>query len=95
MTREEAIKKLERLKNEFLEEYIDYDDTASAYNLAIEALSQPVIGNCENCKWCKELVGDKYVCNYQNSLVLGSYVEPDFYCKYWAESEERNDNNIQ
>lgn len=41
MTRKEAIKKLERLKNEFLEEYIDYDDTASAYNLAIEALKEP------------------------------------------------------
>ena len=40
MTREEAIIKLTQLKNKFLEEYIDYDGTTSAYNLAIEALEK-------------------------------------------------------
>ena len=40
MTREEAIKKLTQLKNKFLDEYIDFDGTTSAYNMAIEALKE-------------------------------------------------------
>ena len=40
MTKAEAAKKLTRLKNEFLEEYIDFDGTTSAYDMAIEALKK-------------------------------------------------------
>ena len=85
MTKEEAIIKLMQLKNKFLDEYIDYDGTTSAYNMAIEALLQPIIGHCANCKWSEEVGPSLWLCNYQNSLVLGSYVEPDFFCKYWEE----------
>lgn len=89
MTRREAIEYLEIERTDYDIAVYRESPIREALNMAIEALSQPVIGNCKNCKWCKELVGDKYVCNYQNSLVLGGYVEPNFYCKYWAESEER------
>jgi len=80
MTREEA--------TEYLIDVVCNCDTScdkEALRLAIEALLQPIIGHCANCKWCEEIVENKYVCNYQNSLVLGSYVEPDFFCKYWEE----------
>lgn len=40
MTREEATIKLTRLKNKFLDEYVDYDGTASAFDMAIEALAK-------------------------------------------------------
>ena len=66
MTREEAIKKLTRLKNEFLEEYIDFNGTTDAYNMAIEALKQPEIIKCKDCcfyaiskekrSWCKDML---------------------------------------
>jgi len=42
MTKEEAIRKLTQLKNKYLDEYVDYDNTASAYDLAIEALEKQI-----------------------------------------------------
>ena len=38
MTREEAIRKLQKQKAEYLEEWIDYSGVAEAYDMAIEAL---------------------------------------------------------
>ena len=38
MTREEAIKKLQKQKAEYLDEWVDYSGVAEAYDMAIEAL---------------------------------------------------------
>lgn len=40
MTTEEAIKKIEHAKLDFLEEYVDYSGLAEAYDLAIAALER-------------------------------------------------------
>ena len=39
MTREEAIRKLQKQKAEYLEEWVDFSGVAEAYDMAIEALS--------------------------------------------------------
>lgn len=39
MTREEAIKKLQKQKAEYLDEWVDYSDIAEAFDMAIEALN--------------------------------------------------------
>lgn len=41
MKKEEAIKKLQKQKAEYLEEWINYSGVAEAYDMAIEALSEP------------------------------------------------------
>ena len=41
MTREEAIRKLQKQKAEYLEEWVDFSGVAEAYDMAIEALTQP------------------------------------------------------
>lgn len=38
MTREEAIKKLQKQKAEYLDEWVDYSGIAEAFDMAIEAL---------------------------------------------------------
>lgn len=61
MTREEAIKKLQKQKAEYLEEWVDYSGIAEAFDMAIEALSR------EQKKYdaiCKEL------CELKNDLNL-------------------------
>lgn len=39
MTKEEAIRKLQKQKAEYLEEWVDFSGVAEAYDMAIEALS--------------------------------------------------------
>ena len=39
MTREEAIKKLQKQKAEYLDEWVDFSGVAEAYDMAIEALT--------------------------------------------------------
>ena len=41
MTREEAMRKLQKQKAEYLEEWVDFSGVAEAYDMAIEALTQP------------------------------------------------------
>ena len=41
MTREEVIRKLQKQKAEYLEEWVDFSGVAEAYDMAIEALTQP------------------------------------------------------
>ena len=59
MTNKQAIQILTRQKNEFMEQYIDYGNTAEAYDAAIAALE-----NDEPCKptgtpYCRA-IGDGY-----------------------------------
>lgn len=64
MTREIAITIMERQKNVFLEEYVDFGTVAEAYDMAIEALAQErktgkwiedddeiISGHCSVCGW--------------------------------------------
>ena len=46
MTREEAIRKLQNQKAEYLERWVDFSGVAEAYDMAIEALKQPEILAC-------------------------------------------------
>ena len=83
MTRKEAHLALCKMKLCYIGYDMDDSDEARAIDVAIEALTQL----CENCKWCEEIAGDRYSCSCPNSLVLGSYFEFDFYCKYWAKKD--------
>lgn len=42
MTYEEAIKHLQNLKFKFMDEYVDYDNTAEAFQHGIEALEKQI-----------------------------------------------------
>ncbi len=68
MTNEEAIKKLTRLKNEFLEEYLDFDGTVSAYDLAIEALEKQIPKKVIKYNYTTDVC-----CPYCGEVVLYSY----------------------
>lgn len=72
MTNKEAIKKLERLKNEFLEEYLDYDGTTSAYDMAIKALQEP---ERKHAKWrdVREYCGDFMCSNCEGLFSTNKY----------------------
>ena len=86
MTREEAIRKLQKQKAEYLEEWVDFSGVAEAYDMAIEALSaeaaQPEIIHCKDCKH-GELFSDQYLCR---KAVF--WREGDFYCGYAERREE-------
>lgn len=72
MTREEAIKKLTQLKNKFLDEYIDYDGTTSACDMAIEALKERPTGHWRDdgeMMWCSN-------CGHGEDAYFGCYDEP-------------------
>lgn len=65
MTRHDAIKKLTQLKNKFLDEYIDYDGTTSAYDMAIEALKEPepiTLTYDEKCIFLSAIWKERYLC---------------------------------
>lgn len=83
MTREEAIKKLTQLKNKFLDEYIDYDGTTSAYDMAIEALSQP---ERKHGKWIKNKEHGYYECSNCKSIQPydGIYEDNPDKVTYWT-----------
>ena len=51
MRSEEAIRKLQKQKAEYLEEWIDYSGVAEAFDIAVSALQQPEIIRCKDCKW--------------------------------------------
>lgn len=50
MTGKEAIRKLQKQKAEYLEEWVDFSGVAEAYDMAIKALTQPEIIRCNDCK---------------------------------------------
>lgn len=61
MTREEAIKKLQKQKAEYLEEWVDYSGVAEAYDMAIEALEQEPVKHGE---WVESKIPNElYVCS--------------------------------
>ena len=65
MTREEAIKKLQKQKNEYLEEWVDYSGVAEAFDMAIEALKADPKDTvlCKDCKHYKpSAVADRKMC---------------------------------
>lgn len=58
MEREEAIRKLQEQKAEYLDNWVDFSGVAEAYDMAIEALQIDIV-KCENCKYqdeCEEVV---------------------------------------
>lgn len=64
MTREEAIAKINRLRNEYNDQYIDYCGVNEAVNMAIEALkAEPKRGRWvrePNCWYRCAVCGDHY-----------------------------------
>lgn len=52
MEREEAIRKLQKQKAEYLEEWVDFSGVAEAYDMAIEALQTGMV-RCKDCRYYK------------------------------------------
>ena len=92
MTREEAIRKLQKQKAEYLEEWVDFSGVAEAYDMAIEALSaeaaQPEHATC-------------YLdspCEYQNINIALPSPQPEYYdysdiddiWEYYADEQDIN-----
>lgn len=76
MTYEEAIRKIDSQKLQFLEDYVDYSGISEAYDMAIEALEKqipkkPIITRNEHST---RIIG--YGCPACHKDVKGS----DFYC---------------
>ena len=69
MKREEAIKKLQKQKAEYLEEWVDYSGVAEAYDMAIEALQDRPTGvwidkgGYNECSECGEVAQKVELCD--------------------------------
>ena len=89
MTREEAIKKLQKQKAEYLEEWVDYSGVAEAYDMAIEALSAEAVEvvRCEDCKHHEKFLFDdsKVLCWVHDTDIV---VSPTDYCSYGERRED-------
>lgn len=72
MTREEAIEKLQKQKERYLEEWVDYSGVSAAYDMAIEALSNEQ--NTHN----GDLISRQAVLD--KAYAYGSGLEPDGFC---------------
>ena len=91
MTREEAIRKLQKQKAEYLEEWVDFSGVAEAYDMAIEALEQPERKNaksdivevvrCKDCMWWDTswkptwAIGEEHWCSSNDTFMW-----PKDYC---------------
>ena len=62
MTYEEAIKHLQNLKFKFMDEYVDYDNTAEAFQHGIEALKKQIPRKLIEayCPSCHAIAGRGY-----------------------------------
>lgn len=69
MKREEAIKKLQKQKAEYLDEWVDFSGVAEAYDMAIEALQIDIV-YCYECKYngsccqCVDIIDDLLSLNF-------------------------------
>lgn len=69
MKREEAIKKLQKQKAEYLDEWVDFSGVAEAYDMAIEALQTDIV-YCYECKYdgsccqCVDIIDDLLSLNF-------------------------------
>lgn len=72
MTREEAIKILQKQKNEYLEKWIDYSGIAKAFDIAIESLQADkrsgITNNCSHCKYTDDVVYTSLPPTYKCSI---------------------------
>ena len=84
MKREEAISHLEDIKNEY--EY--FPDDKEALIMAIEALKQPEIIRCKDCKYCVDYGMGGYYCESEDIVPVGNYVEPDGFCNFARRREQ-------
>lgn len=95
MTREEAIKKLELQKNEYLDKYIDFAGIAEAYDMAIKALEQEP---CEDAISRAEAIriasGYCHWSNVPEELERLPSVQPKTRAGHWELPEMAYDSNI-
>ena len=95
MTRKEAIRKLQKQKAEYLEEWVDFSGVAEAYDMAIKALEQPII-RCKDCKHRPKGTGANhdlefpdYVCPCQCEDYYYSWMpKDDWFCRDGERKEE-------
>ncbi len=97
MTREEAIGKLEEEK-EYYVKYLsagkiigkveEWGKAIEAYDMAIEALKQPEIIRCKDCKYCEEVNPGLFYCDSVDIVPVGQYVEPDGFCSMARRREQ-------
>ena len=88
MTREEAIRKLQKQKAEYLEEWVDFSGVAEAYDMAIEALSAEAAQPEQRWIPCSERLPDmpiRVLVQLDNGWIITAYREdnewlsvPDF-----------------
>lgn len=83
MTREEAIRLLE-----LLAKFATLEESKECYELAIEALKQPEIIRCQDCKYCEEVDPGLFFCDSVDIVPVGQYVEPDGFCSMARRREE-------
>lgn len=83
MTREEAIRKLQKQKAEYLEEWVDFSGVAEAYDMAIEALEQPII-RCKDCKHKNVCFSEVAMTNKYQTTTLYEPIE-------WCSKAERKE----
>ena len=90
MTREEAIRKLQKQKAEYLEEWVDYSGVAEAYDMAIEALSADVVSRetYHNLLTASNDI-DKALREYQDKEEKGELVSVVLCkdCKHYVDAE--------
>ena len=99
MKREEAIKKLQKQKAEYLEEWVDYSGVAEAFDMAIEALqfmehfdllkeyqSLQEVVQCKDCKWWQDNIGCYSVsyCPWDTDIGIP---DADDFCSHGERSE--------
>ena len=79
MTRKEAITWIEEHSNPYLDQTLD----SQAHRLAIEALKQPEIIMCKDCKFSKDPSGA-----WDRRCSMLGVVADDFFCKNGRRKEE-------
>lgn len=76
MEREEAIKKLQKQKAEYLKEWVDFSGVAEAYDMAIEALSEQKTG-----VWVKsDILPNGWHCSHCDAPVMTDDISEMLFC---------------
>lgn len=68
--------------------HLDGGTIANAFTIAIEALEQPEIIRCKDCKYCVDYGMGGYYCESEDIVPVGNYVEPSGFCNFARRREE-------
>ena len=89
ITRDEAIEWLQLAKLKVIAQSAPpTGKLCQAYDMAIEALKQPEIIRCKDCKYCVDYGMGEYYCESEDIVPVGNYVEPGGFCNFAGRREE-------